>query len=100
MSINVTSLTKGRLLETLAEAKKIDASVIVLQETRHLMRNLGWAKSICRDAGFGAAFSIPPPGTAKWIVSHGGVAVCWKRSMGRIAVHDMKTPTARVLGCK
>ena len=43
LTINVTALTKDRLITVLQEAKRVGATFIALQETRHRKASCPWA---------------------------------------------------------
>lgn len=95
---NVTSLTKARLIDVCKLGVKSDADAICLQETRHIRRNLAWAKSIAKQYGYHLAFSIPPPSGSRTSTTEGGTAILWRDvGLGKASIIDMPTPSHRVL---
>ena len=56
LSINVTCLTKQRLITVLREASRVNAVFLCLQETRHSQAP-GWAARLARGAGWKSAWS-------------------------------------------
>ena len=77
LTVNVTCLTKDRLLEVLRAADASSASVVALQETRHA-RPLLWASKLAKQSGWLSCFSSPPPLQRALSVRQGGCALFWR----------------------
>lgn len=82
LSVNVTALTKDRLVPVIEEAERLRAGVIALQE----VRNEGqprWTNGVLRPRGWAAAFGPPPPRDAAGLrLRPGGVALLWHLEEG------------------
>lgn len=83
MTVNVTSLTKARLVEVLRTARLHDADVIALQEVRHRTTKVGWASAIARRNCMGWQASKPPPADGRGRIGCGRTALLWKLRMGK-----------------
>jgi hypothetical protein len=93
LSINVTALTKRRLLDVLAEAEAEDVSVIALQETRHPQEGFPFvgpllAKHHCR---WRVQWSEGTPADEHGRRGCGGTALLWRDEMGRGRPLDTKS---------
>ena len=91
LTVNVTALTKARLLTVLEEAKRVKASFIALQETRHKKTSCPWAARIATSHGWNSAWSEPPPSLRSGGPRQGGTALLWQSS-ARSAPFSLSLP--------
>ena len=90
-TINVTKLTKDRLLDVLTFALQHDVHLVCLQETRHYDKSVTWAKATLAKFGWSATFSDPPPPDNHNSVTNGGTAILWDSSLGRASPFLLET---------
>ena len=78
LTINVTALTKDRLITVLQEAKRVGATFIALQETRHRKASCPWASRMLASYGWKSVWSEPPPLQRQGSPRQGGTALLWR----------------------
>jgi hypothetical protein len=87
MSVNVTALTKARLLEIVREGACRLVDVILLQETRHGNTGMQWAEKAIRKYGWCIAFSDSSLCEGRLVP--GGTAIVWRIELGKsTALHQ------------
>ena len=80
LTVNVTALTHARLLTVLEEAKRVRASFVALQETRHRKAGCPWASRALAGFGWNSLWSEPPPPLHSGCPRQGGTAILWQSS--------------------
>ena len=83
ISINVTALTAVRLKAVLLLAKREDAHLILLQESRHPADGFAWAARMGIAKGWKSQWSKPSPNDRLGRRTPGGTAIFWRKELGR-----------------
>ena len=93
IAINVTVLTRMRLIAVMQQAKSDGVAVVAMQETRHPKNGFRWAAKVTSAAGWRIQWSDPPNlNKAGNQLSAGGTALMWRRELGRSTACTFDAP--------